>query len=120
MCDTEMSPSILDCNGLLVTEKANKEPDQKVEDELLQSASEDEDKDNQPPIPLNELTYKRTKKSEQKTRRKRPHVKQTRDSHIRENPTTTTTTTTTIFYYLTISPYSPGSAGSSANRGGPG
>ena len=86
MCDTEMSPSILDCNGLLVTEKANKEPDQKVEDELLQSASEDEDKDNQPPIPLNELTYKRTKKSEQKTRRKRPHVQQTRDSHTRENP----------------------------------
>ena len=45
-----MSPSILDCNGLLVTEKANKEPDQKVEDELLQSASEEKDKDNQPNV----------------------------------------------------------------------
>ena len=86
MSDTEMSPSILDCNGLLVTEQANKEPAQKVEDELLQSASEDEDKDNQPPTPLNELAYKRTKKSEQKSSRKRPYVKQTRDSHIRGNP----------------------------------
>ena len=86
MSDTEISPSILDCNGLLVTEKENKEPDQKVENKLLQSASEDEDNDNQPPIPLNELTYKRTTKSEQKSRRKRAHVKQTRDSHIRENP----------------------------------
>ena len=86
MSDTEMSASILDCNGLLVTERANKEPDQKVEDELLQSASEDEDKDNQAPTPLNELAYKRTKKSEQKSSRKRPYVKQTRDSHIRGNP----------------------------------
>ena len=86
MSDTEMSASILDCNGLLVTEQANKEPDQKVEDELLQSASEDEDKDNQAPTPLNELAYKRTKKSEQKSSRKRPYVKQTRDSHIRGNP----------------------------------
>ena len=86
MSDTEMSPSIVDCNGLLVTEQANKEPDQKVEDELLQSASEDEDKDNQPPTPLNELAYKRTKKSEQKSNRKRPYVKQTRDRHIRGNP----------------------------------
>ena len=86
MSDPEMSPSILDCNGLLVTEKANNQPDQKVEDQLLQSSSEDEDKDRQPPIALNELTNKRTKTSEQKSRRKRSHVKQTRDSHVRENP----------------------------------
>lgn len=85
MSDTERSPSILDCNGLLVNEKAKKEPDQKVEDKLLQSTSEDEDKDDQPPIPLNEHSTCTTK-SEQKPRRKRPHVKQTRDSHIRENP----------------------------------
>lgn len=51
MSDTEMSPSILDCNGLFVTEKANKEPDQKVEDELLQSASEEK-------IKITNLTYK--------------------------------------------------------------
>ena len=42
--------------------------------------------DRQPPIALNELTNKRTKTSEQKSRRKRSHVKQTRDSHVRENP----------------------------------
>ena len=81
-----MSPSILDCNSLLITEKANHEPDRKVEDQLLQSVSEDEDKDRQPSIPLNELTNKRTKTSEQKSRRKPSHVKQTQDSHIEENP----------------------------------
>ena len=51
MSDTETSQSILDNNGLLITEPANEEPDREVEDELLQSASEDEDKDIQSPIP---------------------------------------------------------------------
>ena len=51
MSDTETSQSILDNNGLLITEPANEEPDQEVEDELLQSASEDEDKDIQSPTP---------------------------------------------------------------------
>ena len=54
MSDTETSQSILDNNGLLITEPANEEPDQEVEDELLQSASEDEDKDIQYPTPPNE------------------------------------------------------------------
>ena len=54
MSDTETSQSILDNNGLLITEPANEEPDQEVEDELLQSASEDEDKDIQSPTPPNE------------------------------------------------------------------
>ena len=44
-----MSRSILDGNGLLETEPANKEPDQRVEEELLKSSSEDEDKDIQSP-----------------------------------------------------------------------
>ena len=54
MSDTETSQSILDNNGLLITEPANEEPDQEVEDELLQSASEDEDKDIPSPTPPNE------------------------------------------------------------------
>ena len=37
MSDTETSQSILDNNGLLITEPANEEPDQEVEDELLES-----------------------------------------------------------------------------------
>ena len=49
MSDTEMSRSILDGIGLLETEPANEEPDQGVEEELLQSSSEGEDKDIQSP-----------------------------------------------------------------------
>ena len=64
MSDTETSQSILDNKGLLITEPANEEPDQEVEDELLQSASEDEDKDIQSPTPPNEPVDRLTKKSE--------------------------------------------------------
>ena len=64
MSNTETSQSILDNNGLLITEPANKEPDQEVEDELLQSASEDEDKDIQSPTPPTEPVDRLTKKSE--------------------------------------------------------
>ena len=35
MSNTKTSQSILDNNGLLITEPANEEPDQEVEDELL-------------------------------------------------------------------------------------
>ena len=54
MSDIQMSRSILDDNGPLVTEPANEEQDMKVKDEILQSASEDEDKDIQSPTPPNE------------------------------------------------------------------
>ena len=67
MSDTETSQSIFDNNGLLITEPANEEPDHEVEDELLQSASEDEDKDIQSPTPPNEPANRLTKKSEQKS-----------------------------------------------------
>ena len=76
MSDTETSQSILDNNGLLITKAANKEPDQEVEDELLQSVSEDEDKDIQSPTPLNETANRLTKKSEQKSSRKRPFARE--------------------------------------------
>ena len=81
MSDTETSQSILDNNGLLITE-----PDQEVEDELLQSASEDEDKDIQSPTPPNEPANRLTKKSEQKSSRKRPFVRENRVSHSKERP----------------------------------
>ena len=86
MSDTETSQSILDNNGLLITEPANEEQDQEVEDELLQSASEDEDKDIQSPTPPNEPANRLTKKSEQKSSRKRPFVRENRVSHSKERP----------------------------------
>ena len=61
MSDTETSQSILDNNGLLITKPANKEPDQEVKDELLQSVSEDEDKDIQSPTPPNEPANRLTR-----------------------------------------------------------
>ena len=64
MSDTETSQSILDNNGLLITEPANEEPDQEVEHKLLQSASEDEDKDIHTPTPPNKPVNRLTKKSE--------------------------------------------------------
>ena len=84
MGDTETSQSILDNNGLLITEPANEEPDQEVEDELLQSASEDEDKDIQSPTPPNEPANRLAKKSGQKSSRKRPLVRENRVSHSKE------------------------------------
>ena len=84
MSDTETSQSILDNNGLLITELANEEPDQEVEDELLQSASEDEDKDIQSPTPPNEPANRLAKKSGQKSSRKRPFVRENRVSHSKE------------------------------------
>ena len=84
MGDTETSQSILDNNGLLITELANEEPDQEVEDELLQSASEDEDKDIQSPTPPNEPANRLAKKSGQKASRKRPFVRENRVSHSKE------------------------------------
>ena len=86
MSDTETSQSILDNNGLLITKPANEEPDQEVEDELLQSMSEDEDKDIQSPTPPNEPANRLTKKSEQKSSRKRPFVRENRVSHSKERP----------------------------------
>ena len=83
MSDTETSQSILDNNGLLITEPANEEPDQEVEDELLQSASEDEDKDIQSPTPPNEPGNRLTKKSEQKSSRKRPLWKRTETATVK-------------------------------------
>ena len=84
MSDTETSQSILDNNGLLITKPANKEPDQEVEDELLQSVSEDEDKDIQSPTPPNEPAKRLTKKSEEKSSKKRPFVRENRVSHSKE------------------------------------
>ena len=85
MSDTETSQSILDNNGLLITgELANEEPDQEVEDELLQSALEDEDKDIQSPTPPNEPANRLAKKSGQKSSRKRPFVRENRVSHSKE------------------------------------
>ena len=86
MSDTETSQSILDNNGLLITEPANEEPDQEVEDELLQSVSEEEDKDIQSPTPLNEPANRLTKKSEQKSSRKRPFARDNEVSHSKERP----------------------------------
>ena len=83
MSNTETSQSILDNNGLLITEPVNEEPDQEVEDELLQSASEDEDKDIQSPTPPNEPANRLTKKSEQKSS---PFVRENRVSHSKERP----------------------------------
>ena len=86
MSDTETSQSILDNNGLLITEPVDEDPDQEVEDELLQSASEDEDKDIQSPTPPNEPANRLTKKSEQKSSRKCPFVRENRVSHRKERP----------------------------------
>ena len=86
MSDTETSQSILDNNSLLMTEPANEEPDQKVKDELLQSVSEDEDKDIQSPTPPNESANRLTKKSEQKSSRKHPFVRENQVRHSKEGP----------------------------------
>ena len=86
MSDTETSQSILDNNGLLITKPANKEPDQEVEDELLQSVSEDKDKDIQSPTPPNETANRLTKKSEQKSSRKRPFARENQVSNSKERP----------------------------------
>ena len=86
MSNTETFQSILDNNGLFITEPANEEPDHEVEDELLQSASEDEDTDIQSPTPPNEPANRLTKKSEQKSSRKRPFVKENRVSNSKERP----------------------------------
>ena len=86
MSDTETSQSILDNNGLFITEPANEEPDHEVEDELLQSGSEDEDTDIQSPTPPNEPANRLTKKSEQKSSRKPPFVRENRVSNSKERP----------------------------------
>ena len=48
--------------------------------------SEDEDKDIQSPPPPNEPANRLTKKSEQKSSRKRPFVRENRVSHSKERP----------------------------------